>query len=68
MEIEEDKDQREKENSEDDSRKDKDQLDDEKDSRDEDDIRSNSKYLNLSNKQERDKLIYFLKTAQLKNM
>lgn len=44
LEIEEDKDQREKESGEDESRKDKDQMfDEEKDNRDDDDIGSNSK-------------------------
>lgn len=46
LEIEEDKDQREKDNGEEESKKDKELviLDDEKDNRDDDDSRSNSKY------------------------
>lgn len=48
LEIEEDKDQREKESGEEESRKDKDQmLDEEKDNRDDEDIGSNSKYFSI---------------------
>lgn len=67
MEIEEDKDQREKENSEEESKKDKDQvLDEEKDNRDDDDIGSNSKCFNHLNSLSRKDEVCSLKTFPLK--